>query len=166
MRVKIFDVRVPDSTTRFYQVPEYDVPIIRRIWHGRLKPDAYGNRAELVVMDQGVIEGRSLHSEKLRIRRDWTTQPEGSRLPAWQEIYPTDANFHEAWQKAVDKCAAEEAKSVPAEPYQRPGWINAPINGEGQMVGAGAPASPASSSLFSPPPAIPAAKRRGGRPKK
>lgn len=152
MRVKIFDVRVPDSTTRFFQVPVYDVPIIRRMWHGRLKPDAYGNRAELQVVDMGVIEGRSLHSEKLRIRRDWSTSPDGSKLPAWQEIYPTDADFQRVWQAAVDACSAEEASLASAAPRHDP---------EPELVGA---STASSASLFSPPPEAP--RRRGGRPKK
>lgn len=148
MLVKIYDVRVPDSTTRFYQVPEYDIPIIRKLWANRLKPDAYGNRAEIQAFDMGVIEPRSLHSEKLRIRRDWSTKPDGYTHSAWEEVYPTDAAFHDAWQKAVDACAADKAKREAATeqaPRRAAGRPRGRRGAAAEPVAAGAP-----SGLFGP----------------
>jgi hypothetical protein len=114
MRVKIYDVRIPDTTTRFFQVPEYDIPILRRLWASNLKPDAFGNRAEIQVFDSGVVEFRALYHERLRLARDYNSQPDGARAPAWQCVYPTERDFNDAHAEAVEKCTAEAEANAAA----------------------------------------------------
>jgi hypothetical protein len=141
MQVKIFDVRIPDTTTRFFQVPAYDIPILRKLWRARLKPDYLGNMPVIEVYDQGVVEGRSLYNERLRIRRDYGTNPDGDPRPAWQSVYSTDEAFDAAYNQALADCAADLEKRT------RPVAPKAPVAEEDEeLVGA----STASGDLFKP----------------
>lgn len=128
MRVKIYDVRVPDATTRFFQVPAYDIPIIRRLWANKLKPDAYGNRAEIQIHDSGVVEFRALYHERLRLLREYGSQPDGARAPAWQCVYPTERDFNDAHAEAVEACTAEAETiaSAQAKPSAPAATVEAP----------------------------------------
>lgn len=150
MQVQIFTVTVPESTTKFWTVPEYDIPIIKLLAVGGLRPDYQGNMPTVKVVPSGIIENRQLHAERLRIRRDWGTVPNGHQRPAWQEVYPTDRAFEEAYDKAVSAGRAILDENAKRKPARKP---------EPEMAGVGAPAAPGASDLFQA-----AEPRRRGRP--
>lgn len=107
MQVKIYDVRVPDKTTRFFQVPAYDIPVIKLLWRGRLPTDYLGNVPVIEVFDHGVVEPRNLHNELRRMQRDYSTAPDGKAQTAFRCVYATDEAFAAAYQEAMAEAQRE-----------------------------------------------------------
>jgi len=113
MQVELFYVSVPDATTRNFQVPEYDVPVIKAIWKPDLQP---GKRIE--VQASGIVRHENYHQALTRMKREYAMHPRGSSVAAWKLVYPTENDVEDAYREAVaetEAMLAGLANPVPTE---------------------------------------------------
>jgi len=128
MHVQLYDVRVEDGTTRFFQVPKYDIPVIKELWKGRLKE---GQRVTAHPM--GVTKPRNLYDERKRMAREYRTAADSNRaVSAFQAVYPTEAAFAAVYKEAVEegtvivKAAQEAQARRNAAKADKPAPVKAP----------------------------------------
>lgn len=112
MLVEIIHVEVTTQSTRTFDVPAYEVPIIRALWDEEIRKGAHLGW-KITEFPTGTWEPRQLYEETNRLRVAYNTDG-GNGRPIWQDFYPLPRDLHAAWQKAVDDCAAMIARQKAA----------------------------------------------------
>lgn len=161
MRIKLHKVTIPAKSSRVFDVPEYDIPILKELW-----PDTAlipGQR--ITVIDLGIADWRDPNAEWNRIQAEYSAQVGG--VPAYKLLYPAKDSFLVAFRRAgedgerFERRVAEFVAANPAAPAaERPAPAALEDNLEDDPALADGDAQAAE-------PAVPApAKRKAGRPRK
>ena len=113
MHLKLYQVTVPDKTTRTFTVPEYDIDCIRLMWDGYLPTGK-----TISVEDTGNLTARNLHDEAHRVAREYSTQPKGGGGSTFKQVYQNPMAFKAAYEAAVrrgteffEKVEADKARA-------------------------------------------------------
>lgn len=138
MLCEIIHIEVHTESTRFFDVPAYEVPIIEAIWE---EPVRRGIHKGFMITKKptGRVEPRQLYEEINRFHRVYSGD-NGSGRPAWRDIYPRDSDLVKAYTEAVDAGTAllaqqeqdkakyqeetqdeEPDQEAPAKPRGKPG---------------------------------------------
>ena len=105
MRIKLYKVIVPAKSSRAFDVPAYDIPIIRALWpQTMLIP---GQRIEAVGL--GITDWRPADSEWTRLTTDYATQVNGE--PAWKQVFASKAAFLERYRIEMEEGIRLEAEA-------------------------------------------------------
>jgi hypothetical protein len=100
MLCEIIHIEVHTESTRFFDVPAYEAPIIEAIWE---EPVRAGVHKGFMITKKptGRVEPRQLYEEINRFHRVYSGD-NGTGRPAWRDIYPRDSDLVKAYTEAVD----------------------------------------------------------------
>lgn len=104
MQFQLINVHVPDKYSRFFDVPEYEVPVIIAAWdnpRGRRRlgvgPDETV-AGVIEVKQTGVFTERELDAEWKRIRSRYGGKDEDSQVPFYQRVYADASSFRRTFE--------------------------------------------------------------------
>ncbi len=98
--VQATPIRPTAGSTHTWVVPAYEVEVIKKVWR-QLCADG-----GVTVRATGLFAPYQLAEELRRMKRTWSTVPEGGTRSAFESAFPTDEAFQLAWEDAVRKGTA------------------------------------------------------------